>query len=557
MRDSASHVAIPVRLVLLLLLFAAFVTLGGSACGGASTVAVEPSAASEPMPGGTYNFPLSANPVSIEPLNTMEWMGWVVNHQLFEGLVKYELQPDGSMKTVPCIAESWSANEDATVWTFKLKQGVRFSAPVSREVTADDFVQCLNYVTDPANESFVSYVLAPVKGAEPTGYAPDGLTGVRAIDPYTLEFTLNYPFAEFPVTLGHPVGGVFPVDYMKEIGRKAFMNKPVGTGPYMVEKWAQNRYIDLVKNPDYWDAASGGPYIDKVHMPVVPDTNTQWMMFQTGDLDASSVPPGQVKSSMEDPKVKSGEWSAVAYPALAVQYVGVNMDSPLLGGEENLLLRQALAAGADTDAIINVVSQGVPIEANGVVPLGIPGSDLSTLPYPPDAEKAAALADQAGSTATLKLWVNTDPMMRKVGEALVAGWGKAGIDVKMTAVEWNTFLEKVREGKEDDLFLLGWMADYPAMDNFLYPLFHSSQIGANNYFFYGDPEVDRLIDTARQTVDEKQRLDLYAQAEKIVLDDVALIPLFFNRNYLVSSNRIQGFTLSPMFTVDMWKLWVK
>ena len=89
------------------------------------------------------------------------------------------------------------------------------------------------------------------------------------------------------------------------------MNKPVGTGPYMVEKWAQNRYIDLVKNPDYWDTASGGPYLDKIHMPIVTDTNTQWMMFQTGDLDASSVPPGQVKSSMSDPKVKSGEWSAV------------------------------------------------------------------------------------------------------------------------------------------------------------------------------------------------------------------------------------------------------
>jgi len=79
----------------------------------------------------------------------MEWMGWAVNHQIFEGLVKYELQPDGSMKTVPSIAESWSSNGDATVWTFKLKRGVTFSAPVDREVTADDFVKSLNYVTDP------------------------------------------------------------------------------------------------------------------------------------------------------------------------------------------------------------------------------------------------------------------------------------------------------------------------------------------------------------------------------------------------------------------------
>ena len=108
MRGTHAQVGIPVRLVLLLLL-AALVTLGASACG-ASTVAVEPSAASEPMPGGTYNFPLSANPASIEPLNTMEWMGWEVNHQIFEGLVEVRtaagwLHEDGALHRRKLVVE--------------------------------------------------------------------------------------------------------------------------------------------------------------------------------------------------------------------------------------------------------------------------------------------------------------------------------------------------------------------------------------------------------------------------------------------------------------------
>jgi len=170
--------------------------------------------AGTPVPGGEYNFPLAANPVSIEPVNAQESEGMQVAHQVFEGLVKYELNDKGEMEAVPCIAESWET-KDSQTWIFHLRKGVMFQPPVSREVTAQDFVDGWNYVTDPKNGSYVSYILAPVEGCDDGGYQVDpkkGLTGVRALDKHTLEVKLRYPFAEFPQTLGHTVAAAWPVD---------------------------------------------------------------------------------------------------------------------------------------------------------------------------------------------------------------------------------------------------------------------------------------------------------------------------------------------------------
>jgi len=195
--------------VLLALLAGVSLTACGEDTGGPAGDALTP------KPGGTYNFPLGANPVSIEPVGLIESEGFMVAHQVFEGLVKYDMAEDGSTVVTPYIAESWTANDDGTEYTFKLRHGVTFQAPVSREVTAQDFVACWNYVTDPKNQARASYVLAPIEGCNDGGYQDDptkGLTGVSAPDDYTLVVRLRYPFAEFPTTLGHPVAAVWPVD---------------------------------------------------------------------------------------------------------------------------------------------------------------------------------------------------------------------------------------------------------------------------------------------------------------------------------------------------------
>ncbi|MFA4964599.1 MAG: ABC transporter substrate-binding protein [Thermoleophilia bacterium] len=542
-------------LVLAVLLVAGLVL---AACGGSDDEGTTTTDEGTPKAGGTYNYPLSANPVSIEPLNAQESEGMQVAHQVFQGLAKYVMNDKGEMVAEPDIAESWETTDSQT-WTFHLKKGVTFQPPVSREVTAQDFVDSWSRVTDPKNQSYVSYILAPLEGCDDGGYQVDpkaGLTGVTAIDDSTLEVKLRYPFAEFPQTLGHTVAAATPVEYIAEVGSKKFGQKPVGTGPYMVESWKNNQSIQLVKNPSYWDTANAG-YVDNINMPIILESSTEWLEFQKGTLDYTNIPPGQVAAAEANPKVKSGEWTAKRWPALAVAFTGINMTDPELG--QNLDLRKALAESSDAQNVINIISEGVSLPATGYIPVGIPGYVADQNPYAYNPEDAKAIVAGLGTAPTVNYWYNTDEAHQKVGEVLQAGWKAAGLDVKLSNFEWGTFLDKLSKGTEGNgsqLFRMGWIADYPSMDNFLYPLFQTAA-AKTMYTFYSNTQVDDLLQQARSTVDTQQRQNLYAQAEKMVLTDMPAIPLYFYRDFRVTNNRIGGFVHNPMGFTDMWTVWVK
>jgi oligopeptide transport system substrate-binding protein len=549
--------------VIALVVLAAVALALVAGCGGSSS-STTTTTTSSPKAGGTYNFPLGSEPVGIAPLTQQESEGYHVFHEMFDGLTKYEMQPDGSMKTVSDIAESWSSSPDFKVWTFKLKQGVMFQPPVNREVTAADFVASWNTESNPANwvSGTPAYTLEPIEGADSSGAAKNGLTGVKAIDKYTLQVTLKYAFAEFPITCGHSALAVWPVDYAKQIGLKKFAQAPVGTGPFMFKKWVHNQYVDLVKNPNWWDskANGGGPWVDAIHFPVYLELSTMWLDYQKGTIDMSQVPAGQVASSTA--LAKSKGWTAKAWPILSTYFICFNMRSPVVGGgapgtgAQNLPLRQAMAYSTDRTAVINTVLEGVPLEANGLVPKGIPGSELSTLPYPYDPAKAKEIVSGLGTIPTIKYWFNTGSNHDKIAVPLQAGWKAAGINVTLSALEWGTFLTKIQQGTQSETYRLGWQADYPSMDNFLFPLIQSQASGLNMGIYYQNPQVDQLITKARGTADETQRNNTYAQAEKMALTDVAYIPIYFYREFWVNDQRVANQVFTPMATVDMWKVWV-
>ena len=547
-------------LLVALVLIALGLTL--AACG-SSTTTTTASPAESPKAGGTFTYGETADPGGLAPWAVYETVGWNLSYQCFEGLVTYALQPDGAMKTVPSIAESWSS-PDGKVWTFKLKKGVMFGPPVSREAKAQDFVASWNFNSDKSlGTNYTVFVFAPIVGTDDSGFRTGAtLTGVKAVDDYTLEVTLKKPFYDFPVTTGHPIMWVEPVDYIKQVTVKAYAQKPVGgTGPYTIQKWAPDKYVTLVKNPSWWQASSGtGPYLDTITLKRYGNENSEWLDFQKGTIDWTRVPPGQVAAAENNPKVKDGTWSAKKWPAYAIEYTNINMKDPLLGGANGLPLRQALAYSTDTTPIVNVVREGVPLPATGYVPAGIPGSGLAGVPYPYDLNKAKALVAQIGTVPTLNYWDQTNSeTATKVAEALQAGWKQAGINVKLTFYEWNKLNDMQRSAAAgDQIGRSGWSADYPLQDDFLYPMFYSTQMGLNAYSFYSNPKFDALIDQARATADETQRQNLYAQAEKLVLTDAVVIPTYFFRDFRVwNSTRMGGLVWSPMAYWDLWKAWVK
>ena len=518
-----------------------------------------------PVPGGTYVIAVEWDPASFEPWMAYDSASAQVNHQIFQGLVRWETGDDGVVRGVPCLAESWSVSDDATVWTFRLRKGVTFQPPVSREVTAQDVVADWGYLVDPANESALSYMLRDVKGTASSGYAPKGLSGVKALDRYTVQVTLKYPFADFPLLLGNPATGIWPVDYMRKVSPEAFRAKPVGTGPYMVDRWVRGEYIDLVKNPDYWDAATAG-YVDRIHMPVM-DQPTQWQEFQKGALDITWVPGDQIDAAKEEAKAKAGSWTAQTRHQLATILVGINQKSPRLGGDANLPRRQALSYATDRDAVMAVKADvwappAEAVPATGIVPDGILHADAGGLVYASDSVKAKELVQQISPLPSfLYLSWGVVPQathgLSVLDPPLLSGWRAAGLDVARKGYEWNTYIRKASTGTEGDLFLTGWLADYPSPDNFL-SLFHSGDSGAGTLWtYYENPEVDAVLEEARATLDETRRLGLYARAEKAILADAPVIPLYFCEGFCVMNDRVLGQAVDPMGNVDAWNVWVK
>jgi oligopeptide transport system substrate-binding protein len=510
-----------------------------------------------PKPGGTYNYPLDGEPVGIAPNTYSESIGYNVVRQIFEGLFKYKTSADGTtMDTVPDLATSYKVSSDAKVFTFTIRQGVYFQPPVNTEVTAADVVASWNAAANPKNwiAGTPGYIFQPILGTDDSGGAKNGLTGVKALDKWTVQVTLKYPFAEFPVTLGHPITAVWPVAYALKEGLKTFDQQPIGTGPYVLSKWVHNQEIDLTKNPHWWNtSATNGPFVDTIHMPEFTDTSTEWLAFQAGNIDFTSVPTGQVASSSTLASQKG--WIAHKWPLLSIYNIYFNMKDPVVGGAKNLPLRQALSYSVDRNAVINTVQEGVDIVPNGLVPVGIPGSNLSTLPYPYDVSKAKSILAGLGTVPTLTLGYNTGANHDKILAPVQAGWQALGLKVNMAGLEWGTYLTKGSQGKLQ-IYRLGWSADYPSMDNFLYPLYHSVVSAQNTFTDYSNPTVDKLLDQARATVDQTQRQQLYAQAEKLILADAPVIPLYFYREYRIFDTRVAGQQHDPMGSADMNLVWV-
>ena len=540
------------------------------ACGSSSSSSSSSTSGGTPKAGGTYNFPLGAEPISIEPLNTQESEGANVEHQIFQGLYILQLQPDGTTKAVPDLAESMTVNSDATVFTFKIKPGVMFAPPVSTEVTAQDFVDSWNYNADAKNESATTYIIAPIKGVDPaTGYAgKDGLTGVKALDKYTLEVTLQYAFSDFPATLVHPITQVFPVAYAEKIGRKAFFDKPVGTGPYMVEKWKHNQAITLVKNPDYWNTSDSGNsakpgWVDTINMPVYTDTSTEWLAFQKGTLDYSALPTGNFRAALNNASTKDGTWTVKAYPSTAVYFISVSMNKPILGGSKNLPIRAALNYAADRDAVANIVNEGISLPSDEIVPVTIPGYVAGLNPYPYDPAKAQPELDKftaAGGTIPkdIPYWFNSGAGHDKIAQALVAGWQKAmpSLTFKLNGIETNSYWTQAGENKAPDLLRMGWIADSPSIDNFIY-LFTTEGGKYGSYSWYSNPQVDKLFEQARSATDQAQSYNLYNEAQKLILTDAPCVPVYTYRDARATNNRIAGFSYNSFGLINMWEVWAK
>lgn len=505
--------------------------------------------------GGTFNFYIS-EPAFIDPINLQESEGTQVGQAVFDGLVAFD--PITS-KVIPAAAESWESNDDATVWTFKLVEGAKFHD--GSDVTAESFKYAWERICNPANKSEIAYHLGVVKGYdEMQDETATELEGVKVVDDYTLEVTLNYGFADFEYVVGHPALAPVPVEAV-EADAAAFAEKPIGNGPFMMaEPWAHDQYIKVVKFDGYYGAE---PNIDGVEFKILADQDTAFLEFQAGNLDFTQIPTGQIQATVdqygESPDgytLNPGEQVSLG-EELAIYNLLVNNTDPAFQKKE---VRQALSLAIDRQDICDKVFEGTRLPATGVVPPGIVGHTPDAFPYAKYDEAAAkealAAAGFPGGAGfpTITLEYNTgsghEDILALVQEDLKA----IGINSELKGSEWAQYLDKLG-AKDYQVGRLGWIADYPIMDNFLYPLFKTGS--TDNYSFYSNADVDSKLDKARTTVDDDERVALYQDIEKIIGEDAAVIPMFYYRHTRVASDRVNDGVYSPNGLFTFETVWLK
>lgn len=492
-----------------------------------------------PAAGGSFRA-FIVQPVSLDPPFAYESEGIQVIRQVWDGLFDYDRK---TLELKNELCDTYDVSSDGLVYTFHLKKGVKFHD--GSPLTAEDFVYSWTRIALQTTAAPLAYHLAPIKGFDA---AQDGsattLEGVKALDDLTFEVTLSYPYADFITTLGHTV--FYPVkkadidkwgaDYTKHIN---------GTGPFKFVEWVDDQHINLVRNDDYYGKKA---LLDSVEYKIMADENTAFLEFKAGNLEYTQIPVGKIKATIEDPQYKDSSYTS---PMLGIYYYGMYLAGPPFA--DNPKLREAMNYVVDRKNICDVINEGVPKPMTGFIPPGIPGFQENAATYTYDPEKAKQLLAEAGfpngeGLPTLKWAYNTGSGHEKIGEAVQADFKAVGINMELEGYEWGTMLEKAKAG-DFAFYRLGWLADYPTMDNFLYPLFYSKSY--DNYSAYNNPEVDKMLLEARSTLDKDKRIAKYREIEKKILADNAFVLIYFYGLRRVTQPYVKGFELDAMENYDL------
>ncbi len=549
----------PHKLTLLGLLLALMLVgtaIAVAACGGVEEGETTTSAAAgeEPVAGGILNFSIG-EPAFIDPLNGQESEGAQVIQCVFDSLVSFD--PMNS-EILPAAADSWEANEDASVWTFHLNKDATFHN--GRAVTAGDFKYAWERICNPENESEVSYHLEAVKGyaAMQEGTATE-LQGVKVIDDYTLEVALEYPFGDFLAFVGHPTLGPVPKEEVEK-DPEAFSEMPIGNGPFkMAAPWQHDQVIQVVRNDAYYGEKA---YLDGIDFKIFSDPDTAYREFQNGQLDLCQIPAGQVEAAKAKYGASEDGWTVspgkqvLTGAFLGVTFCLINTERDIL---DNADVRRALSLAINRQAICDTVYEGALKPATGMISEGLAGYIPDQWLYAKyDVEQAKQLLEKAGypdgeGLPELVVIFSTGGTQEDVFALVQADLAKIGVKTKLEAIEWAEY-QDVRAAGDFDLAADGWVGDYPSEDNFLAPLFSSDS--ADNGSGYSNPTIDQMIEEARQTVDAAARQTKYQEIERIIGEDCPVIPLTNFAHNVMGSERIRGLVYSVLSLATLEKTWI-
>ncbi len=495
-----------------------------------------------------------AEPADLDPALIVAWNDSNVAYALFEGLTWVD---EKTTKAIPAAASSWDVSPDGLVYTFHLRPDGRWSN--GDPVTAADFVYSFRRILSPSLAGQYSYMLWPIKNAE--AYNSGKLTdfsqvGAKALDPLTLQLTLEQPAPYLPALAAHttwlPVHQSNVEKYGRFDQRDSTWTRPghlVGNGPFVLKSWIPNSRIVVEKNPNYYDAAH--VRLNRIDFFPFEDRQTEESTFRAGQLHVTyGLPDASIsRIRREHPEFLQSD------PVLASFYLFLNVRRPPF---DNPKLRRALSLAIDRDAIAKDVLLNTQDPARTFTPPDC-GGYTPRASVPTDFALAKKLLAEAGypdgrGLPTFEVLSYQTESFVRILEVVQAEWGQnLGIHITITPQELKTLFRNQHEGNYT-IAGSAWIADYPDPLTFLGMMVTN---GGNNWAGWSDPSFDQFIQKAGQTPDAAQRFEYFQQAEARLLDQAPVIPLFFQTQIYLKQPALRGWVPSKLNFHRFKDLWLE
>ncbi len=474
------------------------------------------------------------DPITLDPAVSAETTSHQYIAHIYSGLVRL----NEKLETVSDIAERWDISQDRRTYTFYLRKGVVFQ--YGRKVTAADFKYSWERACNPATGSRVAGTyLGDIVGAKDVleGRA-DEISGVRVVNDGTLEVTIDAPKSYFLYKLSYPT--TFVVDKANVAEGGEWWRQPNGTGPFKLKEWQEYSLLVLERNETYYGEMAK---VERVEFQLW--SGMPMDLYETNEIDVAGVYVFYI-DKVTDPAGPFIEELRIT-PELSFSWIGFNTTRPPF---DDVNVRKAFTQALDKDRIISLTFRNLVQRADGILPPGIPGynQDLVGLDYDVNQAKEWIRQSKYGDVSSLPpITITTSGyggLISLTLEAAVTQWrDNLGVEVTVRQLEPDWFIYHLKEEK-DEMFDMGWIADYPHPEDFLDVLF---QTGAeNNFGEYSNPAIDAILEQAGLEADTAKSLELYRQAEQMLVDDAAILPLWFGKNYILVKPYVQGYELNPM-----------
>ncbi|MFA9376138.1 MAG: peptide ABC transporter substrate-binding protein [Lachnotalea sp.] len=482
-------------------------------------------------------YSVADEPPTLDPQLVNSMYGATLDFHLFEGLMRNN---DGTVE--PACAETYELSDDGLVYTFHLRQGLVWSDGVV--LTANDFVYGIQRLVNPATASPSSFMGMIVKNAAAvnSGELPIEELGVKALDDSTIEITLENPAGYFLGVLS--TAGYYPCrkDLVEKYGKDfaADADKNVYNGPFTLTDWQHASLLTFKKNDNYWNKDIVN--LDGLDISIVTDKSTALGMYETGDLDFAEV-PGDMTANYPD---------SSSYYSGAVEYLQINVAANDILANKNF--RNAMSAAINREEFVALATSGnntpttryVLPQVSGVTKTYGEEYPLEAFETTNDNDKAqeylnAALKElNIASASDIKIVLNVADAdsSRKQAEVVQEQLqSNLGIVIEINQVPYKQLYE-LHAAHDYEMMFTGWVPDYS--DPFSYLEFFETDNGYNNSV-YSNPEYDKFIQKAKGTVDVKERLDALYDAEKILCEDLPIIPLDLVSTHYLINDKITNF----------------